>query len=512
MNEPPAGPRAVPSPPTDLEGLARAVTELHTALGLSGDRPTPGGTPDEAPDGTPSDVPRDVTAGGATAHVVAVVGEGGRGRTTVARQLAPIPARIIDAPPWGSPGALPDADVVVVAVAAGSPLGMGERQVVEAAAERTGGAPVLIAVTRLDTLDEEERPALLSYVRRRARTILPAVRVVPAGRTPGEGDDLRAEVAAELGRATPEAQARRRLRATLGEDLALLAERATREAASQAQRRRQREAQHAAAEKALAEGEKRWEIIDATLTRRCAQEVTAARTRVRDERESLLQDVLAAHEAGDPAAAARVDRAARAILAQGQAQADAALTHDRDEAVRQVRDRFRTDLTASLAQPPDTAHTAAPEPVPAPAPPPSGSRRRTTATAAAGMTLTVVTLARGASVQAIGIAGLTAFLLAFDHREHGKARAAAARDQVDRIVDAAADWLARYTEDAYTALLDRVREARDQWRAAAAPPGTADDHRAEEPDWGRVQERVAELKRVLDALNRRQYVQHGEVS
>ncbi|MFD3503965.1 hypothetical protein ACFWWT_39245 [Streptomyces sp. NPDC058676] len=496
MNDTPADPHAVPSSLNDLEELARAVAELHAAHGPSDDGPGL------------DDAPRDAAAADGAVQVVAVVGESGRGRTTVARQLATTPARIIDAPP---PGAFPDADVVVVVVAAGSPLGMSERQAVEATAERTGGAPILIAVTRLDTLDEEERPAVLSYVQRRARTILPAIRVVPAGRTPDEGQDVRAEVAAALGRMTREATARRRLRVRLGEQLALLGERAAHEAALQAQRRQHRAAQQAAAKEARAAGEERWANILATLTRRCAQEVRAAHTLVRAHRTSLLQDVLGAHEHGDRAALDRVDKATRAILAQGRAQADTALAVDREGAVRQVHDRFRMDLAAFLAEPPDAMRTGAPEPAPVPATPPPGRRRHTAATVAAGATLTVVHLARGANVQAVGIAGLTSFLLALDHREQGKARAAAARDQADRIAAAMEEWLARCTDDAYTALLGGVRAARDQWRAEATPPAPADGDHADEPDWSGLQKRVADLELVLRELNLREYVQKGEV-
>ncbi|QJT05936.1 hypothetical protein G9272_41085 [Streptomyces asoensis] len=503
MNDTSADPRTVPSPPNHLEELARAVAELHAAHGPFDDGPVL--------DDTRGDAPRDAATADGAVHVVAVVGERGRGRTTVARQLATTPARIIDAPPWGSPGALPDADVVVVVVAAGSPLGMSERQAVEASADRTGGAPVLVAVTRLDTLDEEERPTVLSYVQRRARTILPAIRVVPAGRTPDEGHDLRTEVAAALGMTTREARARRRLRVRMGEELALLGERATHEAALQAQRRQHREAQQAAAKAARAAGEERWADILATLTRRSAQEVTAAHTRIRAHRASLLQDVLAAHERGDPAAPNRVDLATRAILAQGRGQADAALAGSREEAVRQVHDRFRMDLAAFLAEPSDAAWTRAPEPAPAPATPPPGQRRYTAATVAAGASLTVVNLARGANVQAVGIAGLTSFLLALDHRERGKARAAAARDQADRIVAVMEEWTARCTDDGYTALLSGVCAAREQWRAEASPAAPADGDDAEEPDWSGVQGRVAELELVLRELNRGEYVQKGEV-
>ncbi|MFG2229260.1 hypothetical protein ACGFNX_04450 [Streptomyces sp. NPDC048723] len=502
MNDTSAGPHAAPSPPDDLEELARAVAQLHVAHGPSGDGP--------GLDDGPGDAPGDATAADGAAHVVAVVGESGRGRTTVARQLATTPARTVDAPPWGSPGALPDSDVVVVVVAAGSPLGMSERQAVEAAAQRTGGAPVLIAVTRLDTLDEEERPTVLSYVQRRARTILPAIRVVPVGRTPDEGHDVRTEVAAALGRTTRETRARRRLRVRLGEELALLGDRAAHEAALQAQRRQHREAQQVAAKDARAEGEERWSNILATLTRRCALEVTAAHTRVRAHRASLLQDVLAAHEHGDRAAPDRVDKATRAILGQGRAQADAALAEDREEAVRQVHDRFRMDLAAFLTERPDAARTRAPAPAPTAALP-AGRRRYTAATAATGATLTVVTLARGANIHAVAIAGLTSVLLALDHREQGKARAAAARDQADQIVTTMEEWLARRTDDAYTALLGSVRAAREQWRAQAASAAPADGDHADEPDWGGVQGRVAELELALRELNRREYVQKGEV-
>lgn len=96
-----------------------------------------------------------------------------------------------DAPAGLSPLA---ADAVIVAVSATAPLTQSESTVIERLLAQCGASRLLVVVTRLELVEEDERDQLTDYVRRRARALSTALRVVV--QRPGAGPDDPGEHAA----------------------------------------------------------------------------------------------------------------------------------------------------------------------------------------------------------------------------------------------------------------------------------------------------------------------------
>jgi hypothetical protein len=84
--------------------------------------------------------------------------------------------------------------VVVLAVSATSPFGIGERELVHRVMADRMGDHLVVAVTMLDLVDDEERPRVLASVEKKVRKIAPQAQVRPAR----DVDALRAHLAATL--------------------------------------------------------------------------------------------------------------------------------------------------------------------------------------------------------------------------------------------------------------------------------------------------------------------------
>ncbi|GGY99373.1 hypothetical protein [Streptomyces poonensis] len=493
------GPRAPHAEDTGaaLDALARQVADLRTATG-----------------------PANVAAAGATNaakspvdRTVAVVGEARRGRTTVAGYLASLAAngttkpggppgvRVLDAPPWDAPDAVPDADLVVVTVSAASPVGSQERRLLEAVPVRTGGATVIVAVTRLDTVDDAERPEVMRYIEQRVHTCLPGVRVVAVGQRPEEAAALCALVASSLRGTTEAARSRRRLRVRLAADLTALGERAAREAGTQAEERALRAARDAALRKDLTDGEEAWVRLTEDLNRLTDEQTATTRKYARGRQQDLHRELLRLHREKAPETG--FGQVLAELWQQAAERVDREAAGDRAELERRIRHRFG-----------DTVEK--PDPVPGPAPPGTGplaagrGPRLDPSTLVVAIGAGVITAKKAQEAkwnQAAVTACIALAVFAQECRTQTRNAAEQVRERSEELAAALEETTAEYTRGVYRSLNVAVTAAHHRWRHRQPSPRSSAEPE-EKPDWAAVRDRVTVLQGRLRELVAQEYEAH----